>query len=119
MSKPFYKHHFAKVTVPVFIPLCDLADYMCEEDAFALSVMEFSGAKATLTVRRDPEDKEDGIPVSYSIDDVDVDDTHMHCLYKDNIIRACEDFVATNEEEYINDEKVKSAFHWFDEQCTK
>ena len=117
MSKPFYKHHYAKVTVPVFIPLYDLADYLCEEDADALERMGFSGAKVTLTVRRDPEDKEDGIPVSYSIDDVDVDDTNMHCLYEDNIIRACEDFVATNEEDYLADERVKDAFHWFDEKA--
>lgn len=123
INKPFYRHHSEKVIVPVLIKANDL--FLNDSAIEAIEKNGFSLIDASVTVwhKRDDEDA----PDSYEVDGIDVDVDQIPSdlvLYKDSIVRACEDYIWENETEIANSPSVLYAFEVFNAakmalRCTK
>lgn len=110
-----YQHHYDKATVPMYVSLLDMMDYLNEEDYDSLKGLGYKGADATLTVRREYENDEVGLPMSYDIDDIDVAWAPDECvLFREKICQAVEDYIYSNEDVVLSGDGVAEAFHWMD-----
>ena len=109
INKPFYKHHSEKVIVPVLIKTDDL--FLNDSTIEAVEKNGFNMIDTSVTVRHKKDD--DDAPDSYEVDGIDVDVDQIPAdlvLYKDSIVRACEDYIWENETEIANSQTVVNAF---------
>lgn len=114
--KPLYQHHYDKVIIPLNVAYIDMLDYMSDDTIEALDNTAFTGVDASITIVREPEDSEVGIPISFSVKDIDVDVRGVDSLFSDSIVHACEDYVMDHEDAVTCRPSVKRAFDWLDSE---
>ena len=112
-NKPFYEHNYDKVTMPVYIKMSDISDYVPFEFIEYVEGV-FSGVGATITIKRERAENETGVPVTYSVVETDVNESAVNALYKDIIIRACEDYVFDHSEDIVDSDMAVKAFEFLD-----
>lgn len=114
--KQTHLHIYNKVVVPIRLELYQIADYLSDGDYEALAGLGFSCVGVSVTISRTPIEKEVGRLVhEYEIIDIDVDRIgEDFILFKDKVVRACEDYVYTYESDIVSMDRVQEAFEWFD-----